>query len=70
MASPTQPSLPIGRSFDALTDLAGQVRDRRAIGSVADENLGMFGITVMAMKIADAPPPAHRILGTPNRVRT
>ena len=46
------------------------VRDARAIGSVAADNLGMFGITEMAMKIADAPPPASRIPGTPSRVRT
>jgi hypothetical protein len=32
-----------------------KVRDTHAIGSVADDNLGMFGITEMAMKIADAP---------------
>jgi hypothetical protein len=47
-----------------------KVRDTHAIGSVADDNLGMFGINEMAMKIADAPPPAHRIPGTPSRVRT
>src|SRR6516225_10693001 len=33
------------------------VRDTHAIGSVADDNLGMFGITEMAMKNADAPLP-------------
>jgi len=33
------------------------VRDTHAIGSAADDNLGMFGITEMAMKIADAPQP-------------
>jgi len=33
------------------------VRDTHAIGSVADDNLGMFGITEMAMKIAGAPLP-------------
>jgi hypothetical protein len=40
------------------------------MGSVPMTNLGMFGITEMAMKIADAPPPAHRVFGTPSRVRT
>jgi hypothetical protein len=37
---------------------------------VADDNLGVFGTTEMAMKIADAPPPAHRIPGTPSTVRS
>ena len=38
-----------------LPILRDKVRDTRAIGSVADDNLGMFGITEMAVKIADAP---------------
>jgi hypothetical protein len=31
------------------------VRDTHAIGSVADDNLGMFGITEMAMMPGSAP---------------
>jgi hypothetical protein len=47
-----------GRSFDAFTDLAGrnsQGPRHHAIGSVADDNLGMFGITEMAMKLPTRP---------------
>ena len=45
------------------------VRDTHAIGSVADDNLGMFGITEMAMKIADAPQPGapHHLLAAARR---
>jgi hypothetical protein len=43
-----------------------KVRKTHSVGSVGDHSLGVFTITEVALKIANAVRPAHFISGVPN----
>jgi hypothetical protein len=45
---------------------SGKVPKTHSVGSVGDHNLGVFTITEIALKIANAVPPTHLISGAPN----
>jgi hypothetical protein len=45
---------------------SSKVRKTHSVGSVGDHNLGVFTITEIALKIANAVPPTHFISGVPN----
>ena len=44
----------------------GKISKTHPVGSVGDHNLGVFAITEIALKIANAVPPTHFISGLPN----
>lgn len=45
---------------------SGKVPKTHSVGAVGDHNLGVFAITEIALKIANAVPPTHFISGPPN----